>query len=275
MIPGPMPSLSRWAELTGGEEGGVAAVPAGAPSVARMYDYYLGGKDNYAADREMAERALDRAPVVARLAQVNRGFLEYAAALLAESGTRQFVDVGCGLPAARNVGDVVRRAAPSCRVAYVDNDPLVLAHARALLTVDRNTGAFGGDVRAPAALLGHPGLRRLIDFGRPVALLLLGVLDFVTDEEDPRGIVRALLGGLPAGSHMVVTHTERTPALESLAETARRAGLAFTPRGREEIAEICAPLEPVGPYPAALPLADAARLDGPLPLVGCIGRKRG
>ncbi|MDL4817772.1 SAM-dependent methyltransferase [Actinomadura opuntiae] len=274
MIPGPLPSLSRWAELTGDEESGVAAVPAQAPSVARMYDYYLGGKDNYAADREMAERVLDRAPVVARLAQVNRGFLEYAAGLLAESGLRQFVDVGCGLPAERNVGDMVRRAAPSCRVAYVDNDPLVLVHARALLAVDRGTGAFGGDVRAPAALLAHPGLRRLIDFGRPVAVLLLGVLDFVTDEEDPRGIVRTLLDGLPPGSHMVVTHTERTPALEALAETARRAGLAFTPRRREEIAEICAPLDPVGRYPAALPLADAAGLDGPLPLVGCIGRKR-
>ncbi|MBO2465853.1 SAM-dependent methyltransferase [Actinomadura violacea] len=269
---GPVQSLSRWAEV-GDEEAGAAAAPLGAPSTARMYDYFLGGKDNYAADREMAEQALERAPVVARLAQVNRGFLEYAAALLAEAGLRQFVDVGCGLPAERNVGDVVRRVEPSCRIAYVDNDPLVLVHARALLATGRGTGAFGGDVRVPGALLGHPGLRRLIDFGRPVALLLLGVLDFVADADDPRGIVRTLLDGLPAGSHMVITHTARTPELESLAATARRAGLAFTPRDRAEIAEICAPLEPAGPYPAALPLADAVSADGPLPLVGCIGRK--
>jgi hypothetical protein len=276
MIPGPVPSLSRWEEesSTGGPVGAASAFLR-APSVARMYDYFLGGKDNYAVDREMAERALDRAPVVARLAQVNRGFLEHAAARLAESGLRQFVDVGCGLPARRNVGDIVRRVDPSCRIAYIDNDPLVLVHARALLAGERGTGAFGRDVRVPAALLGHPGLRRLIDFGRPVALLLLGVLDFVTDAEDPRGIVRTLLGGLPAGSHMVITHTERTPQLESLAETARRAGLAFTPRDRAEIAEICAPLEPAGPYPAALPLADTADLDGPLPLAGFVGRKPG
>ncbi|MEU9023813.1 SAM-dependent methyltransferase [Actinomadura sp. NPDC048394] len=276
MIPGPAPSLSQWAEAPGdGLDGAASALLLRAPSIARMYDYFLGGKDNYAADRAMADKALDRAPVVARLAQVNRGFLERAATLLAESGLRQFVDVGCGLPAERNVADLVRRVEPSCRVAYIDNDPLVLVHARALLAGDPGTGAFGGDVRVPAALLGHPGLRRLVDFGRPVALLLLGVLDFVTDAEDPRGIVRTLLDGLPAGSHMVITHTERTPELEALAATARRAGLAFTPRDRAEIAEICAPLEPAGPYPAALPLADAAGTDGPLPLVGCIGRKSG
>ncbi|QKG21668.1 SAM-dependent methyltransferase [Actinomadura verrucosospora] len=270
---GPVQSLSRWAEVGDEEARAAAAAALSAPSAVRMYDYFLGGKDNYAADRDTAERALERAPVIARLAQVNRGFLEYAAALLAESGLRQFVDVGCGLPAERNVGDVVRRVDPSCRIAYVDNDPFVLVHARALLATDRGTGAFGGDVRVPGALLGHPGLRRLIEFGRPVALLLLGVLDFVADADDPRGIVRTLLDGLPAGSHMVITHSARTPELEALAATARRAGLAFTPRDRAEIAEICAPLEPVGPYPAALPLADAASADGPLPLVGCIGRK--
>ena len=109
-MPGPVPSLSRWEESSAGGPAGAASTFLRAPSVARMYDYFLGGKDNYAIDREMADRALDRAPVVARLAQVNRGFLEHAAARLAESGLRQFVDVGCGLPARRNVGDIVRRA---------------------------------------------------------------------------------------------------------------------------------------------------------------------
>jgi hypothetical protein len=117
VIPGPAPSLSQWAEAPGDGPDGAASTFLSAPSIARMYDYFLGGKDNYAADRAMAERALDRAPVVARLAQVNRGFLERAAALLAESGLRQFVDVGCGLPAERNVGDIVRRVEPSCRIA--------------------------------------------------------------------------------------------------------------------------------------------------------------
>ncbi|MFV2171726.1 SAM-dependent methyltransferase [Actinomadura sp. LOL_016] len=256
-----------------GDAGG--RLDAGRPNVARICDYYLGGKDNYALDRESAERALRRAPVILRLVQANRGFLEHAARFLAETeGVRQFADIGCGLPAPVNVADVVRRVDPSCRVAYVDNDPMVLAHARALLATGHGTAAVDGDLRDPAALLARPGLRRMIDSGRPVGVLLCGVLEFLTDADDPRGILDALVEGLPPGSHVALTHVERTPALDELGALGHESGLPFTPRGRAEIDRICGALAATGPYPAALPLTDSGRRSGPTPLVGFVGRGR-
>ncbi|MFD0899568.1 SAM-dependent methyltransferase [Actinomadura sediminis] len=242
------------------------------PNIARMCDYYLGGKDNYALDRESAERALRLAPVVTRLVQANRGFLEHAARIMAETeGVRQFADIGCGLPAPVNVADVVRRADPSCRVAYVDNDPMVLVHARALLAEGPGTAAIEGDLRDPAALLAR--LRGPLDFDRPVGVLLCGVLEFLTGGDDPCGVVRALVGGLPPGSHVALTHVERTPELDELSARGHAAGLPFTPRSRAEIDRICGELAVTGPYPVALPLAAAGRRSGPAPLVGCIGRR--
>lgn len=246
----------------------VWTAPPISPSVARMYDYFLGGKDNYASDRELAERALRKAPVLARLARENRAFLERSVTRLAEDGFRQFLDIGCGLPAAESVADVARRVDPGCRIAYVDNDPLVLTHARALLDVDAGTGVFAADLREPAALLREAGA--LFEPGRPVAVLLFGVLDFVADAEDPRGIVDALMGGLPAGSALVLTHAERTPDIARLAGRGAM-DLPFTPRSRAEIAEICGGIDVAEPFPAPLPLASPA----PLPLIGCAGRGRG
>ncbi|TDD85906.1 SAM-dependent methyltransferase [Actinomadura darangshiensis] len=252
----------------------------GAPAVgvARMCNYFLGGKDNYAADRAFAERVLRSCPIVPRLVQANRGFLDHAAALLAgEAGLRQFVDIGCGLPADDNLGDIVRRTDPACRVAYVDNDPMVLAHARALLAVDAGTGAFAGDVRDPGALLADPGLGRLIDFGAPAAVFLIGVLDFIADEDDPRGVVEALAERLAPGSHVVITHAERSAALDPLSGPRQPVDTPFRPRGAEEIAGICRSLRMIGRYPARLPLlADGAvHIASPLPLIGCIGRVPG
>ncbi|WP_218905649.1 SAM-dependent methyltransferase [Actinomadura luteofluorescens] len=242
-------------------------------SVARMCNYLLGGKDNYAADRESAERALRDCPAVPRLVQANRGFLDHAAALLAgDAGLRQFVDAGCGLPAAENLGDLVRRADPACRVAYVDNDPMVLTHARALLAVDAGTGAFAGDVRDPAALLADPGLRRLIDFSEPVAVFLLGVLDFLADEDDPAGIVAALAAGLAPGSHVVISHAVRSPELDPISGPCEGVDTPFRPRSEDEIARICASLRMLAPYPARLAAPAAPADRGPLPLIGCVGR---
>ncbi|XRQ04453.1 SAM-dependent methyltransferase [Actinomadura welshii] len=280
MTPGPAPSLTHWAELPPPEDEGTSPgwLSGPAPSNARIYDYLLGGKDNYAADRELAEWALRRCPVMVRLVQANRGFLDHAAALLAgQAGLRQFVDIGCGLPVSGGaaVADVVRRADPSCRVAYVDNDPMVLAHARALLAVDADTAALEGDVRDPAALLADPALRRLIDFSEPVGVLLTGVLDGIADEEDPRGIVAALVDALPPGSRVVLTLSERTPELEPIAGLPQNPDLPFWPRSRAEIDRICASLDTAGPYPARLPLPHAAHITGPVPLIGCIGRVPG
>ncbi|MEW2355448.1 SAM-dependent methyltransferase [Spirillospora sp. NPDC029432] len=246
------------------------------PSAARVYDYHLGGKDNYAADRDLAERAVRRAPVISRLVRANRAFLRRVCLLLAaEDGIRQFVDIGCGLPARDNVDDVVRRADPSCRVAYVDNDPMVVSHARALLAAGGRCGAFEADLRDPGALLATPGLRRLIDFHRPVGVLLFGVLHFVTDAEDPAAVFAELLAGLPPGSRVAVSHAERTPALEAVAALYRDAGIPFTPRSAAELDEITRGLRPAGP-PLGLAVAGGRPVLGAsVPLLGRIGRTPG
>lgn len=247
-----------------------------APSVARMYNYYLGGKDNFVVDRDLAERAMRQAPIIARLVQVNRGFLHRAARLLAdEAGIDQFIDIGCGLPAEINLDDTVRRINPAGRVAYVDNDPMVICHGRALMAVDGGVGVYEADLRDPAEVLGHPGLRRLIDFHRPVALFLLSVLHFIP--YDPRGIVDEFVRGLPPGSHVVVSHAERTTELEAVSVLYEEADLPFTPRSRWEIAEIVHGLKPVPPYPARLPLSRSggeAEGGDAVPLIGYVGRKR-
>jgi hypothetical protein len=276
VTPGSTLGLTHWAEPLPPEEG--AALGTSTAGVARICNYFLGGKDNYAADRDSAERVLRSCPIVPRLVQANRGFLDHAATLLAgTAGLRQFVDLGCGLPADDNLGDIVRRIDSSCRVAYVDNDPMVLAHARALLAVDGNSGAFAGDVRDPAALLAGAGLRRLIDFGEPAAVFLFGVLDFLADEDDPRGIVDALAAGLAPGSHVVITHAERSAELAPISGPRQPVDTPFRPRGEDEIADICRSLEMIEPYPARLPLLvpGAVGITGPLPLFGCIGRVPG
>ncbi|HEY8480344.1 MAG TPA: SAM-dependent methyltransferase [Spirillospora sp.] len=280
MTRSPTPKLLRWRAQSppDGEDGPPEHGDGPPPSNARVYDYLLGGKDNYAADRELAEWALRRCPVLQRVVQANRGFLDDAAARLAEdAGLRQFVDIGCGLPrpCGSGIGDVVRRVDPSCRIVYVDNDPLVLVHARALLAVDDGTAAVEGDVRDPAALLGAPGLRNVIDVSEPVGVLLGGVLDTVSDEDDPAGVVRALAAALAPGSHIVITHTERTPELEPIAGLPQNPDLPFWPRDEEAINEIVASLEMTGPYPIRLPSPSVPRAADPLPLFACIGRVPG
>ena len=184
-------------------------INTGVPNPARIYDYLLGGKDNFPADREVAEQILAIAPVAGEVAEDNRVFLRRAVEVLAaEAGVRQFIDLGSGLPTQGNVHEIAQAAAPEARVVYVDNDPMVVAHSRALLAGD-NTVAIEGDLRRPDSILGHPDVRELIDFGRPVALLLLAILHFVPDEEDPFGIVARYVDALPAGSHLAISHGTR------------------------------------------------------------------
>ncbi|HEY6706598.1 MAG TPA: SAM-dependent methyltransferase, partial [Actinomycetota bacterium] len=148
-------------------------INTGVPNPARIYDYFLGGKDNFPADREIAEEVLAIAPVAREVVEDNRAFLRRAVeALTGEAGIRQFIDLGSGLPTQGNVHEIAQAAAPEARVVYVDNDPMVVTHSRALLAGD-NTVAIEGDLRQPDKVLEHPDVRELIDFGRPVALLLL------------------------------------------------------------------------------------------------------
>ncbi|GIM93752.1 SAM-dependent methyltransferase [Paractinoplanes toevensis] len=173
---------------------------------ARVYDYWLGGKDNFEADRRAAEEVIAVRPGIRYDIRANRDFLGRAVRWLAgEAGIRQFLDIGTGIPAAGNTHQIAQEVAPSSRIVYVDNDPIVLVHARALLTgSDAGATAYiDGDLRDPAPILATA--RQTLDLGRPVAVLLIGVLHLIADEEDPAGIIAELMAAVPPGSFLAIT----------------------------------------------------------------------
>ncbi|MBL7255738.1 SAM-dependent methyltransferase [Paractinoplanes lichenicola] len=181
----------------------MSAFDTSVPHPARRYDYWLGGKDNFAADRESGDAIAAQFPGIRTAVVENRRFLRRAVTFLAESeGVRQFLDVGTGLPTAGNTHEVAQHIAPEARVVYVDNDPLVLAHARALLT--GATSYVDADLRDPATILAEA--RKTLDFDRPIALMLLAVLHFITDDDNPYGLVRSFVEALPPGSYVAVSH---------------------------------------------------------------------
>jgi hypothetical protein len=190
---------------------------------ARVYDCWLGGKDNFAADREAAAQAAADYPEIIRGVRDQRAFLARAVAYLAgPAGVRQFLDIGTGLPAAENTHEVAQRAAPSARVVYVDNDPIVLAHARALLTSspDGATAYLDADARQPAAILRRAAAT--LDFSQPVALMLIGVLQLIADEDRPQEIVRTLVDAVPAGSWLAIVHPTSEVETAQITRAARR-----------------------------------------------------
>ncbi|WP_416981945.1 SAM-dependent methyltransferase [Streptomyces sp. T028] len=192
------------------------------PHTARIWNYWLGGKDNYEVDRAAGDRIRELHPGIGEYARADRLFLGRAVThLVAEAGIRQFLDIGTGLPTADNTHEVAQRLAPDARVVYVDNDPLVLAHARALLTStpEGRTDYLDEDLRNTDAILRHA--EKTLDLAEPVALMLLGVVIFVGDDEDPYGLVRRLLDRLPAGSHLVLSHTITSPAMPDVDEAVR------------------------------------------------------
>jgi len=176
------------------------------PSPARMYDYYLGGKDHFPADREAAEKALALVPSGRGLARANRDFLVRAVTHLARQGIDQFIDLGTGLPTSPNVHEAARSVNPDAKVVYVDNDPLVMAHARAMLADSGGVIAVAGDARHPFDFIGHGAVRGLIDFSRPVAVLFVAVLHFITDDEKPYGAVAWVRDRIAPGSYLAVSH---------------------------------------------------------------------
>ena len=211
------------------------------PSPARMYDYYLGGKDNYASDRQAAEEIYTQIPDLPEIARDNRAFLQRAVRAFAETGIRQFIDVGTGLPTQGNVHEIAQQVDPTSRVVYVDNDPIVLAHARALLTSNPQgaTAYIDADLRDPDVIFRHPDLRNLIDFDQPVGLLMIAVLHFITDEEDPWGLVSRYRSYLPAGSHIAIAHAtnEDRPAeaVQKMTDVYKKASAPFNFRNRKQI----------------------------------------
>ena len=199
------------------------------PHPARVYDYLLGGKGNFAADRALAEKMLAQTPGLRIAARENRAFLGRAVEYLAgEAGVRQFLDIGTGLPTANNVHEVAQRIAPDSRVVYADNDPMVLAHARALLTSapEGRTAYIHADLRDPGQILADPQVREVLDFSQPVALVLVAVLHFLPDADKPAEVVTALLDALPSGSYLVASHTalDHAPVPVAAMERAAQAG---------------------------------------------------
>jgi SAM-dependent methyltransferase len=176
------------------------------PNVARMYDYYLGGKDNFAVDREAAEKALKHAPQIRLAAEQNRAFLGRAVRYLAESGVRQFLDIGTGLPTRSNVHEVARAVAPGARVVYVDHDPVVLVHGRAILGGAENVHIVQADLRRPEEILDNPEVRDRLDFDRPLAILLVAIVHFLQDADDPEAVVARIRAALPSGGYLVLSH---------------------------------------------------------------------
>ncbi|MGH3201997.1 MAG: SAM-dependent methyltransferase [Streptosporangiaceae bacterium] len=177
------------------------------PSAARVYDYLLGGKDNYPADRAVAESMIAQLPNVQLAVQWNRAFLRRVVRyLINEAGIRQIVDIGAGLPTVGNTHEIARESSPEARVVYVDHDPVVLAHARSMLHNVPNTAIIEQDLVEPDEILGDPVLRSLIDFREPTAFLFLSILHFVSDESDPAGLIAALLDPFPGGSHVAISH---------------------------------------------------------------------
>ncbi len=176
------------------------------PNIARMYDYFLDGKDNFAADRDAAEKLIAMMPQLPVIARANRAFLRRVVRVLAtDYGIRQFIDVGTGLPTMGNVHEVARQAAPDTRVVYVDNDPVVCCHARALLSASR-TQIIEADLRRPDEIIGHPLVRELIDFAEPFALMFLSVLHFVPDEDGPQEIIARFREVMAPGSFLAISH---------------------------------------------------------------------
>jgi hypothetical protein len=208
---------------------------------ARVYDYWLGGKDNYPADRALGDTIATHIPAIRDMARANRAFLGRAVRHLAgEAGIDQFLDIGTGLPTAGNTHEVAQRIDPAARVVYVDNDPLVLAHARALMasTPQGRIEFLDADLRDPSAVLDAPVLADTFDPDRPIAILLVAIMMFFRDSDDPHGVVGRLLEAAPSGSYLVLTHStgDFDPrAMARAAAAAEHAGIAFRPRSRDEV----------------------------------------
>jgi hypothetical protein len=213
---------------------------------ARMYDYFLGGKDNFAADREIASMALKAWPAMRTAARENRAFLGRSVRYLTEeAGITQFLDIGSGLPGVGNVHEVAQQVNPAARVVYVDNDPIVLTHGRALL-VSKPEGRsvyIEADMREPDKILNHPVTRDTLDFTKPIGLMVVSVLHFITDDDQVARIIGPLIDALPPGSYVTASHatTEFIPAAAEAGQVYNRGGVDVAGRDHDVFADLVLP----------------------------------
>ncbi|MEJ3651509.1 SAM-dependent methyltransferase [Actinomycetes bacterium KLBMP 9759] len=208
------------------------------PSSARVYDYFLGGAHNFAVDRQLAEAISSMTPNIGDTMRANRSFLRRAVQFLVGEGVTQFLDVGSGIPTVGNVHEVAQEADPSSRVVYIDVDPIAVSHSKAILDGDARTAVVQADARDVDGILSDTAVRDLLDFESPIAVLLLGVLHFVPDSDDPAGIVARLRDGVPRGSYIAlvnVTHEDQPPEVIEAQKLAGRTGTPIHLRSREEL----------------------------------------
>lgn len=241
--------------VVGAPEGDPAAVvprvDASIPNAARIYAYLLGGKDNFAADRQAARELLRHIPDARDACHDNRAFVQRAVRFLAGQDIGQFIDIGAGLPARQNVHEIAQQTRPGARVAYVDHDPVVVRHAEALLATSRTVTVINADLRQPGHILTHPSLQGLISFGEPVAILLTAILHFIPDEDSPYSIVAELKAAMPPGSYLVISHLTADEVADESMRDARavydQATESVFPRDRAAISRFFDGLEFVGP----------------------------
>jgi hypothetical protein len=221
---------------------------------ARVYDYFLGGKDNFAADRALGDALIAQIPLAPYSARANRAFLGRAVRyLVKERGIRQFLDIGTGIPSAGTTHEVAQALSPETRALYVDNDPIVLAHARALMSSHPAgaTAFIQADAREPGKILADPALRETLDLAEPVALMLVSILPFFRDDENPQAIVSALLDALPSGSYLTISHITadfiKPEQAANAVAAGQQSGVTYVPRTQAEIAAFFSGLDLVEP----------------------------
>lgn len=247
------------------------------PSTARMYDYYLGGKDNYPVDREAADKVVAEHPQQRQLARNNRAFLVRAVRSIAQDGIAQFVDVGTGIPTSPSVHEVAREVHPGARVVYVDNDPVVLAHNRALLNPDDGVTTIDGDMRDPEGILGNRELQHLIDFDHPVGVLFVSVFHFVPGDE-PQRIVSRFRDAMAPGSYLAASvGTSEGLSEEDIARISggySSAAVSTIARPREQIEELFAGSDLLEPGLVDVSQWRAAEPQTHVKILAGVGRKR-
>jgi hypothetical protein len=227
-------------------------VDTSAPSGARTYDYLLGGSHNFAADRAMADQVERAVPGIRAAARLNRAFLARAVRLMIDQGIRQFLDVGSGIPTVGNVHEIAQQENPSCRVIYVDKDPIAVAHSELMLMGNDRAAVIEADMREPSTILDHPVTRGLLNFDEPIGLLFLLVLHWVPDEANPAKLVETYRDALPAGSYLAITHmtddiqSDKITAVAGIVRENRGAGQVF-PRTRAEVTELFGDFELLPP----------------------------
>jgi hypothetical protein len=219
------------------------------PSAARIYDYLLGGVLNFPVDREVAEQMIAVHPEARQNMLANRAFLRRIAQFLVDTGVRQFLDIGSGIPTVGHVHEIAQASAPDARVIYVDIDPVAVAHSRDVLRGNDLTGVVNEDIRNPERILDSPEVDRLLDLDEPVAVLVVGLLHFVSDADDPAGLLRRLTTPMASGSYLAISHPTNDGAqdLHPVEEVSRRAGIDVTSRTRRQVEALFGVLDLVEP----------------------------